>query len=94
MAVTTEKKPRRRSRRGRRKTGTCEAIAGLPKSAAFTVCDGRDFVLLPVNDLAEWLEDQLDYAESAAALKAERHKAVPLEQVIAGLSGRGARKAR
>ena len=95
MTTAFAKKTRACSRRSDRKTETRQGrIAGLPESAAFTVCGGRDFVLLPVDDLAEWLEDQLDYAESAAALKAERHKAIPLEQAIANLAGRVTRKAR
>jgi hypothetical protein len=91
MTATIAKKPRQRGDRSGR---GLDRLAGLPKSAAFTACGGQDFVLLPVKDLAEWLEDQIDYAESMAALDEERHLAIPIEQAIAQLSGHGARKAK
>ena len=43
-----------RSAAGRKR----KPVARLPESAAFTRCDGREFVLLPVDDLNEWLEDR------------------------------------
>ena len=97
MATTIEKKPRRRCRPSGQKAGVrgkSGKITGLPESAAFTVCGGQDFVLLPVSDLAEWLEDQLDYAESVAVLAKERKQAIPIEQAIVELSGRANRKAK
>ena len=89
MTVASKNIPRR-SAVGKRGT----PVARLPKSAAFTRCDGREFVLLPVDDLNEWIEDQLDYAESKAVIAAEGHLASPLEDVIERLSARKSRPAR
>jgi hypothetical protein len=89
MAVATKTTPRR-SAAGKRRT----SARHLPESAAFTRCDGREFVLLPVDDLNEWIENQIDYAESKAVMAAEGHLASPLEDVIGRLSARKIRPAR
>ena len=89
MTIATKNAPRR-SAAGKRRT----SARHLPKSAAFTRCDGRDFVLLPVDDLNEWIEDQIDYAESKAVMAAEGHLASPLEDVIGRLSARRTRPTR
>lgn len=41
---------------------------GLPASAAFTRSGGQEFLVVPMADFEAWLEDQLDAAESRAAL--------------------------
>lgn len=78
-AATKAKKPVKKSAAGKK------ARPQLPPSAGITVVDGREFVIMPLDDFEEWQDEQ-----AFAALMRERIESdeptIPFSQMMAKLN--------
>lgn len=59
----------------------------LPPSSTMVEIGGKEYVITAKADFEDWYEDQILAAIAAVRLKAERDKAMPLDEVIRHLDG-------
>lgn len=84
MANTAQKKKPIVSHRKLRKL--------LPESASNAVIANREFLLIPIDDFAEWFEDQILVAVANDRMERDGDKLVPFSEIVARLNGKRAKK--
>lgn len=75
----------------KKRAGKQDALP-LPPSAGKATIDGKEYVVIPADEYAEWYEDQALAALAMERLERQSHLAVPFEEVEARLDRKRGKK--